>query len=67
MNIVYIYRWIKGLSSRKNCCDNKIRYSKQSAEKARLAMQRKCSPKLFDKYWCPWCRKWHIGRSVKNL
>jgi hypothetical protein len=33
--------------------------------KPRVAMEKKTG-RLFDIYWCPWCRKWHIGGSVKE-
>ena len=60
-----MYIWLKGLSNKSRCCGNKLKYSKKSAIKAKAAMEKK-HKKLFDVYWCPWCRKWHIGGSVKE-
>ena len=55
--------WIKGLCSPSRSCGKKQRYSRSSAEKAKIAMEKKTTKK-FDIYRCIWCFKFHIGRSV---
>ena len=60
-----MYLWLKGLSNPKRCCYGKQKCSKKSAIHAKSAMENKTG-RLFDVYWCPWCRKWHIGGTVKG-
>lgn len=55
---------IVGLLNRERSCGRKVRYGSQpTAEKAKLAMERKTGD-AFDVYRCIWCRQYHIGHSI---
>lgn len=48
-----------------NSCRRKIRYSKESAIRAAVAMQAKTG-NVFDTYECEFCGGYHIGRPQRD-
>lgn len=65
------YYWFRGLLRRRSHFNRagqpKVGMSTyQNADKARRKMQTKMN-RTYDVYRCLWCRKYHIGGTVKTL
>jgi hypothetical protein len=57
------YFWFRGLFSKERSCGKKVRYSNESAQRAKEKMTFR---KIFDVYRCIWCGSYHIGGSIQR-